>query len=835
MKMRQLMTIMIACAAIGVAGCSGESGGGGGGGSADANNGGGGGGGGGDNDAGGGGGQQDVIIGGDEDTQGGGGGADGGGTDTGGNTCDCTGKQCGFPPGCATSCGTCPIGQTCNANFLCQAGQGGGDKKAFGEPCGANPDCPVPGNGATDGEIQAYRACVNAQCESNLCGALAFGLPPVCLKTCNIEVDKKNNVTGADGVDGIEDPSANSECLGAEDGPAGTTFACIEQASEAQVAGGQSFSVCIHGDAGSDFQPCTSDADCGNGDACNLIIINGGAGQYCLPKLKEADGSEGAKGEDYCNANPASGEVATCENNFCFNPTLGCTQFCDSDADCSENRTCEGRQIFSDLETEFKLCWPKNCELDKDCGSDHYCLINYNGVENPEGDPDPEDPTKVILPGWEHLCVKQPANSVGAGEKCDPFSSDEDSTLPECYAYCEDGYCGGLCNVDADCGASNMKCTISGVPLDLSDPQDDIYDTSITLGICAPFNGADGSCTGTPGCGDGKFCKFGTFATEIPGEATGTTETLITGDGICIDDDPDQQPFGQLCGSDSTAAGLGKLCKSGLCFNFADQDGVPGLCVDTCGSKSDCPASVTVPQIYGGGNYKAICTSSLFTFNSVDKVEDRVYVPYCAFIGEDSSLTDCSATKSCVQSNESCRAFTIASGPEKPTKVEYFCVNNVSQDEQGNPLNPDKKVGEECNPEADFPGCIQGPCLEDSAPGKGYCAGVCNADADCGSSADGMMCDSTNVSIPRLDDANTAYVPLCRKKKSCIPCSNDYQCADNYRCTNIGGTGALANQRCAPPCETDADCGSTDGGAKCEDAKAEDGSALGYKVCTPGC
>jgi len=73
------------------------------------------------------------------------------------------------------------------------------------------------------------------------------------------------------------------------------------------------------------------------------------------------------------------------------------------------------------------------------------------------------------------------------------------------------------------------------------------------------------------------------------------------------------------------------------------------------------------------------------------------------------------------------------------------------------------------------------------------------------------------------------------KQKACIGCQYDFQCAGDYTCTNLGGTGSLANLRCAPPCETDTDCPGKGGGATCQFAKDSQGTILANKVCTPAC
>ena len=89
--------------------------------------------------------------------------------------------------------------------------------------------------------------------------------------------------------------------------------------------------------------------------------------------------------------------------------------------------------------------------------------------------------------------------------------------------------------------------------------------------------------------------------------------------------------------------------------------------------------------------------------------------------------------------------------------------------------------------------------------------------------------------FPRMDKDKAAIVPMCMKTKSCIACDYDYQCAGDYKCTNLGKGGTLANTRCAPSCTTDKDCAAADGGTKCVPAVDGEGKDLAHKVCKPGC
>lgn len=809
---------------------------------------------------GGGGGTTTDTVGGGNDTSGGdtagGGDTTTGGDTTGGDTtgnadtggsdpCSCDGKECGFIPGCSKSCGACPVGQSCNASNKCEQ-KTTVQLKKFGEWCGPNKDCQPPpaGTASNSPAAAAYRDCLNAQCETNLCNNNH------CSKFCAIAADKKNNATGADGADGIEDEGANSECADATDGPHGDKYACVELRTEAEVAQQGSLALCM---PATTFKPCKIDGDCGATETCRLYTIYGELTARCGPKSKNPDGKAGATVTQTCNNNVVEGEVAICENNFCTG--LGCTSFCNEDTDCiSSPGACKagkcpngdeckgdvdcsawkcdkGVSLASDDPTKFNICWPKNCELDGDCKDDNaYCRISYNGVENPEGDPDPDDATKKILPGWKNICMTNPKNGAKKGEKCDPFPGDTDTSLPACGIFiCDGGYCGSLCKADTDC-PKDMTCGTNEIPFDLDNPDDGINDIFLPIGRCTPTPGKDGACMSKSECKDGKYCKLYEAAVNAPAGATPTSYDY-TLQGACITPDAEKKNIGDQCGSAAEGTGLGKLCQSGVCLNTTNQAGQaqPGYCSDYCANgKSDCPATITAY----GQQYKTICRSLLWGWNGTKKPTDDIYVPLCLPTLTSNSLTDCSASKACTGANEACLGFSVAAGPDKAAKVEYSCMSvaNAATQANPNPPQPTKNVGEECDLESDFTQCKTAYCIEGQKAGKGYCSRVCNEDTDCGS---GMICDKGHTMIQREDPTKAAYMPICKFVKSCIPCVYDFQCGGTNKCTNIGAAGTLANMRCAPSCQSDGDCASTDGGSKCVAAKDQDGKELGHKVCAP--
>ncbi len=775
-------------------------------------------------------------------------GTDAGTVDTGGTNqcCKDKGAECGFVAGCPQSCGGCPTDKICDTKTgatknKCIAKVVGPAKKKLGEACGPNKDCIEPPNNAPQATVNAYLQCLDDQCDSSMCWL------GVCTKQCNIAADSKNNATGASqsGGDGIEDPEAASECEGFMDGPAGNQFKCVQLLSAASA---QQVYRCT---PGTTFAPCKANADCKGGEVCGYKYIRGVYALTCMPPYKEADGKAGQTVGAYCNDNIAGGPLSTCKNNLCLG--VGCVDFCKADSDCntapgacqagkcSNNGTacasdtdcsafyCKKDQKFFGADNPaVNVCLPKPCYLDEDCKDPtYYCLSGYNGVKSQDGDPDPTDPTKIKMPGWnESSCVKKAPGTSKKGEACDEFPNDADTTVPMCENkyWCMNGVCGNHCLDDKNC-AAGMKCGVVEIPLDTSDPQDDIDDVFSALKVCSPMPGAAGNCAGSPQCTTGKATYCRVLEVELPNPTTMTGKYTLQGQ--CIEPSDKQAGMGAACGS-----AVAKTCLSGFCLGTGTQDGkaTPGWCADTCGAKSDCPSEVAV-EIAQGQKYKTICRSLLYGNNATPDPLDNVYVPLCLLVNSVSSLADCSSDFKCASATESCAPFAIATGADKPAKVEFRCIDVKGQATTA----PSKKVGESCNPnpgDTDPEECASGMCMPDSTTGKGYCSQLCKSDAACGSN-DSMFCDTKHQVVARKDEAMAGFAPMCLKKKSCIPCAYDFQCSGNYKCT--WSDSKAKNGSCAPACSTDADCAKTDGGGKCEDSKDLYGKATGNKVCTPIC
>jgi len=776
----------------------------------------------------------------------------GGDTATGGDTgstnacCAAKGATCGFVPGCPQSCGGCPLNKICDTKagsatqYKCIDKPASKPLKKNGESCGPNAECKPPGNNASNAVQQAYFQCLHDQCENGRCFA------GVCSKQCKIASDKKNNSTGADLADGdgIEDPDATSECTGFVDGPAGSSFKCVDIFAKADP---NQLALCT---PGTTFAPCKANADCKNGEVCAYRQIRGGLQLVCAPPYKEADGKPGVTLANPCNNNPLAGKVATCKNNVCL--TLGCVDFCKGDDDCVTNPgACQGgkcattgaacskdadcsawfckkdQKFFGKDAPAIDVCVPKNCYLDEDCKNpDYYCLSSYNGVDNQDGDPDPKDPSKVILPSWEQsVCVKKAPGTAKKGEACDDFPNDDDVTLKPCENkfWCIDGMCLGHCKEDKDC-PTNSKCGVIDYSFDTSDPPDKKIDVYTAWEVCQPMPGATKDCEGQGDCkgeAKAKHCKY----IEVE-PATPSPDYKYTMKGMCVEPNPNFSGVGGTCGQVPS-----KSCNSGVCLATQNQKGEPqaGWCAEACNSKADCPLEITF-EAFNNQKAKAYCRTIGWGNNATKHPYDNLYLSICypALGSSTVSVADCSADFKCPTS-EACVPIAVGAGPDKPMKTEFHCLSLLNQDQS----LPTKKVGESCDPDPPAGAneeCASGQCMPDSTTGKGYCSAVCKDNAACGSN-DSMFCDVDHQIVPRKDPKMAAIAPMCLKKKSCIPCAYDFQCATSYLCTWPDAKKDTGS--CAPPCQTDADCAKTDGGGKCEAQKDINGKATALKVCTP--
>jgi len=723
--------------------------------------------------------------------------------------------ECG-DDGCGGQCGICADDKVCQGHICIDAPP---EQIPFGGECQYLEDCQPYLDPDTYEENPDFPYCNWDQCEGG--GPCST---PFCTKSCVMHKDTVNNATGEAVGDGIEDADTpQDDCAGAFDGPVGTAFKCV-----ALLPADQPNPV-FQCQPGTTFKACVANSDCPEGEACQLAYINGVYETRCMTSVKE-DYFGGIEVGKVCNGNKWEDDLAFCLSDLCFG--VGCVDFCTSDLDCmtTNGATCEAGSCSNNAdfvcETDtdcsawtcdedfellgsdypdslFDLCFPKECGVSSDCSDlDYFCRFFINGEEAVED------------VAWEYFCLPKPADSVAAGEACDPFWQD-DIEGPECgEGFCVEGFCSGICLTDDDCAADQL-CIVQEYGYDHDD--DETPDKVMPYQLCQSFPGSKTECWKDSDCvEDGEACVMGEFPSD--------GEFMYEMQGLCANLGDQKGVMGDFCGW-----GVGTECKSGICFYF-DQEAGYGLCTAPCTENSDCPEMVTLTDAGGSYDYKTVCALTLWGYNGDLDFDNGLFLNYCWVTDAENSHQDCSADFVCTEKdNEACLPYVHSLAPDVPATIEYKCVSNIGYDDENNPLPaPTKDVGEVCDPEANGE-CVGIFCMDDVQDGVGYCSQLCLTDDDC---SENTQC-LDNVYLPRPNLDNAGVFKVCRKAVSCLSCEDDYSCAPGYSCVNAGGGGITADYRCAPTCEIDDDCADTDGGAACVESVDAAGENEGKLACIP--
>lgn len=718
-----------------------------------------------------------------------------------GNPYECGGDSCNG------SCGTCTGGKICE-NHLCVVNTA---KIAFGGECKMLEECQPYNEDNT--ENQDFPFCNWEQCEDAVCNI------PYCTKDCTVRKDEVNNSTGAQSPDGIEDEDApQDDCAGALDGPVGTSFRCVNLLlpDDANLV-----SRC---QPGTTFKACELSTDCPEGETCQLLYIMAEYTKRCaIPVKDEFNGGKGV-GEN-CNNNPFEGEEAYCAEDLCFG--IGCVNYCKVDNDCltggatctsskcsnndaqgcTEDSDCSAFACAKDFDLigdgtmPTDICFPKNCTSDDSCvDGDFHCTFFMNGAETLEAF------------DWEYFCVANPADGVANGEQCDPYWQDG-TQEPACNSnFCVNGYCSGICKTNADC-VEDQLCVTEEYPVDFD--EDDYYDKVLPYGICSSLPGSGDLCQTNADCTNDEYCVVG----EFPVEGKAWTYEIV---GHCAEFENATGVFGDFCGwgTVSTEDPMGVSCKSGFCAYFDQENGF-GLCTEYCNSNADCPESVTVE----GTEYATRCDLNYFGYNgTLDDFTDDLYVGYCWVNNPDESMMDCSEDLMCPLEGESCIFMGFTRNPDTDPIMEYLCVSNEGEDDEGNPIVPTKVVGETCDLEGSNE-CIDIYCVEGKS--GGYCSKLCSVNEDC---AEGLVC-APRIYVDREgEDKDVAY-KMCQQDSSCVPCFLDSDCVGDRVCVNVGGPGITADYRCAKACADNTECTDATASTLCVESKGKDGKGEGKLAC----
>jgi len=636
----------------------------------------------------------------------------------------CGSRECGEVNG--VSCGSCGADETCDAAGKCVSGD------PMGSYCGVTDTCNADANDWPD--------CINAQCRSQIClseSGVIFTNKSVCTKGCLIYKD--------DDEDGVNDDDAPLDDCNPEDivsGPAGDVFRCVNTADIGQSPNG----VCL---PGTEFNTCTSDADCASGEGCDLVSTAAGVAFRCMAKQVTGDWGGVASVGQECNNDPSVGPIALCENGLCFNgsdglgigfgcltrcgsglgaatadqeamcdtttETTGCDtstntcmgrpeRACDTDIDCSSWECAEG--LFSDIPASSRQCLPKSCDTNAGCGGGYYCDLGIDSTDNPDYEY-----------GWVGSCGQQTEGGAAFGEPCDVNPTDEvilnNGDTCESTNLCQSGFCSALCETDADCG-DDGRCTILEYIGDVdADDVDDIIEPGF---VCEYAPQSATPCMAEADCADGETCNVFAAANL---DDNSTTDAPYLFNGVCV-----TSPAGADAGYGNIVDFRGQ-CESGIGFELTDGS---FACTEFCTMADQCDLDDGE-----GGTLEGICLPQLWSWGGdYDNTAVNIYAGLClpaVLFG--SSGDACGTDYACTEAGEACSPFTVASDPTAPPHTDFVCLDITDAD--GN--MPTAALGDACSSDFD---CASGLCTAESADETGYCTALCSDTVD--SCGDTMSC-----------------------------------------------------------------------------------------------
>ena len=550
------------------------------------------------------------------------------------------------------------------------------DQSPFGGPCELTDTCRptmVDDNG-DEVDNPDWPTCLAEQCETGICDL------PVCIKDCETDAD----------------------CEGAVDGPAGASFKCVT-ITTGGLGGGTK--RCL---PGTTFAACKGDDECPAGEVCGIGRVEGTWGMYCTTGIKDGVGLGEA-----CNLDPGEGDVVYCENGICFN--FGCSVACDpaDGAACGgdPSLTCQAKQYYSNVSTQFDMCFPRPCESDADCADlpDTFCRALL--ADGPD-----------IKPGqkyWDHACFPREEGSVKPGETCS--DDGEAAGLCENSFLCFDETCSTQCSVDADCPSADFACNVIEFGVDG-------YGYNFPLEVCMAVSGSATPCAAEKDCPAGETCDI---------RLVETAPFQYAPASICVTADATKGATGASCDDDNP-------CQTGLCVGDETSSQCSGLCT----TSSDCPAGMGA----GGETLNAVCESITWATVGTPSALDDIYAPICVYTA--GSAADCSASLKC-GGDEQCVPTVIATEPTVPAVVEWRCLGSTADQVD---------LGGDCESDGD---CKSGACvLPKTGNDPGYCTSWCkdgDAATYCPDGGTGWTCADTTL-LKRATAANSAVVGRCEKQ-----------------------------------------------------------------------
>lgn len=626
-------------------------------------------------------------------------------------TPDCTGRECGGD-GCGGSCGTCPVGLSCDVSGTCICGgtlcsgecvDTDTDESNCGECgilCGADEFC-------AGGVCQCMPDCTGRECGDNGCGGLCGSCPAertcdatgTCVCTTGTEcsgacvdtsTDRRN--CGDCGVrcrgnqycdDGVCTRVCRPDCAGRECGDDGCGGSCgicdvtyVCDASGTCICGFgliECDSTCV--DTSTDPNNC---GECSTACSPSESCVDGSCTTSCLP---DCTGRE-------CGGDGCGGSCGTCP----------AERYCEASSICACNvGTTECSGVCVDTSSD-----PDNCgDCDVTCAADEVC---GSGICTSSCVPD---------------CTDRECGDDGCGSLCGTCSADREcgamglceclAGTTECDGACVDttrdrnhcGGCGAACAADEGCvdGTCTTSCTADCMDRECGDDG-----CGGSCGTCSADRVCDAA--GTCICGSGMSeCGGICVDHEIDPDNCGTCgtscepfESCLVGECLCVPDCAGRECGDNSCGGSCGACGPGEVCSGGSCLCDGSLVECDGECVDvrndpdncgTCGTECGADESCVASE----------CTTSEPDAGCVPDCEGRE----CGDDACGGSCGDCSGDTFCAAGGQ-CLC------PDESTRCGESCVD----------LRSDEAHCGACDmPCADGIDCVAGECQGDEPPDSG--------------------------------------------------------------------------------------------------------------------
>ncbi len=593
--------------------------------------------------------------------------------------------------------------------------------------------------------------------------------------------------------------------------------------ADCSVAGATHTGTFCNSTTGKCLSSCTSDADCGPGNAC--------LSSACIAKAANGASVPGgtctaSTGSRYCTAGACSTANNTCG---AANGQSGCTSataasYCQSGA-CSTAGVCIPSAAGS-------------CYVDGECGTGQYCSRStftctaklpagsaipsdglHNGACSPSnasavcdsGSCNSSTNTCAGANGAACTAANQCAgNLCGSNGLCGAADGQSGCTSGTAAAYCQSGACdsggvcipagAGSCWVDADCASGFCRrdlftCTAKlnpGQPI----PDDGLHGGACSSGVATAVC-ASGACNATSA----------TCAATLGGSCTGPADCEINicgGNGQC-----GYAPGTGACSSATAAS----LCQSGACS-------AGGVCIassaGSCWVDADCAA----------GQY---CNQGAMT--CLGKLAPGTAIPSDGLHdGTCGAAAAVCSTGLCNGATNTCAAGIGGACSSVAQCADGICGSNGL-----------------CGLATG-----DGPCTVASAAGvcqSGVCgsvgmvcipasAGSCSADAECGP---GQYCDASSLSCLTRLAAGSAlpndrlHNGVCSDTLAMAVCADEACDPVANTCAKAtGGFCQSAAQCAADVCDADGVCGNAVGTGACTVANAGTVCASGRCSATAG-